>query len=192
MSKSVVPLCVAVAAFAAACTSTSGGSGVEVGAVSNSPTPTATATALPSGESSGLPSDSPPTSTPTHSLGPPETSPSPSRSPKPSPSKSPKPTKPPASGPAAVVTTYISAINRRDYRTAWTIYRHAAHGQSYSDFVAGFASTDHDQLKVLGTSGSTVRVDLVAYQTDGSKHHFTGTYTVQNGRIYDSHISAAS
>jgi hypothetical protein len=91
-----------------------------------------------------------------------------------------------------VVTTYISAINRHDFRTAWTIYRHAANGQSYSEFVAGFSNTDRDQLKILGTSGSTVRVDLVAYQTDGSKHHYAGTYTVSGERITASHISAAS
>lgn len=198
MRKFAVPLCVAVAALAGGCTTTSSGTGVEVGAPSTSPTATGAAPSLPSGSSgpadlpSGMPTDIP-TPTETHSLAPDEPSsspsrrPGPSKTPRPSPSKSPKP-----SGPAAVVTTYIAAINRQDYRTAWTIYRHAAHGQSYSDFVAGFTSTDHDQLKILGASGSTVRVDLVAYQTDGSKHHYTGTYTVRNGRIYASHISAAS
>jgi cell division septation protein DedD len=192
MRKFVVPMCVAVAALAAGCTSTSAGTGVRVGAASTSPTATGTVPSLPSG-TSGSPT---PVPTETHTLGPePTDSPSPSETPSPSPSKKPKPKpsqSPKPSGAAAVVTSYISAINRRDYRTAWTIYRHAAKGQSYSEFVAGFASTDHDQLKILGTSGSTVRVDLVAYQTDGSKHHFTGTYTVSNGRIYASHISAAS
>jgi cell division septation protein DedD len=187
MRKLVVPLCVAVAALAAACTSTSSGTGVEVGVASTSPTATGTVPSMPSG------STDPPTPTAiptqTHSLGPQETSASPSKSPRPTPTKKPKPH---PSGPAAVVTTYVSAINRHDYRTAWTIYRHAAHGQSYSQFVAGFSGTDHDQLKILGTSGSSVQVDLVAYQTDGSKHHFTGTYTVSNGRITASHISAAS
>lgn len=199
MRKSVVPLCVAVAALATACTSTNGGTGIEVDAASNSPTRTTSGPTLPSG-STGRPS-SPSTPEPSLSLGPPQTrssptavpshrpshSPSPSKRPKPKPSKKPKP-----SGPAAVVTTYVSAINRHDYRTAWTIYRHAAHGQSYSQFVDGFSGTDHDQLTILGTDGSTVRVDLVAYQSDGSTHHYTGSYTVSNGRITASHISAGS
>lgn len=193
MRKSAVPLCVAVAALAAGCTSTKGGAGVEVGVANTSPT--ATVAPLPSGSTalpSGMPTSMP---TPTHSLGPgPTTSASPSNSPSPSPSKrpSPKPSKKPKTGPAAVVTTYVSAINRRDYRTAWTIYRHAAKGQSYSEFVAGFSGTDHDQVTIVRTSGSTVEVDLVAYQTDGSKHRYTGTYTVSGERITASHISAAS
>lgn len=191
MRKFAVPLCVAAAALAAGCTSSSGGSGVRVDAADTSST--ATVPSLPTG-TTGEPTGT----TPTHSLGPDE----PTSDPTPTPSTRPKPTRTvrpqptpstlPKPGPADVVKAYISAINRHDYRTAWTIYRHAAHGQSYSQFVAGFSDTDHDQLKVLGTSGSTVRVDLVAYQTDGSRNHYTGTYTVRSGRIYASHISAAS
>jgi hypothetical protein len=146
---------------------------------------------------SGQPTSAPPT--PWHTLGgapakptaTPRTSPSNRSSPSSTPSRRPKPSATPKKSAAAVVTAYISAINRHSYATAWAIYHLAAKGQTYSSFVAGFRGTDHDQLTITGTSGSTVHIDLVAYQTDRSRRHYAGTYTVRGGRITAAHLSVA-
>jgi len=192
MRKPAVSLLVVLGLPLAGCQSITTGHGVVAADVATSAGPTSVASQLPSGS----PTASEPTES--HSLGnvsptsTPSSTPSATPSPSPKPSQAtPKPKKRAPSGPAAVVTKYVGAINKRDYPTAWALYHLAAKGQSYNAFVAGFGDTDHDQLKITGTSGSTVHVDLVGYQTDGSTRHYTGTYTVQNNRITAAHLSAA-
>jgi RecA/RadA recombinase len=85
-------------------------------------------------------------------------------------------------GPAGVVESYVAAINNHDYQTAWAIGGQLA-GGSYDQFVAGFATTDHDVLSNVSAQGNNVVADLTAYQTDGTQQTFHGTYTVTNGAI---------
>ncbi|MFC8450176.1 DUF4352 domain-containing protein [Kitasatospora sp. NPDC057223] len=88
----------------------------------------------------------------------------------------------PAAGARATVEAYYAAVNAKDYRTAWALGgRNLNH--SYTDFVAGFATTARDDLTVIGATGSTVSVVLDAVQSDGSHKVFTGTYTVRGGVI---------
>ncbi len=93
----------------------------------------------------------------------------------------------PDAGPAGVVQAYVAAINSHDYQTAWNIAGQQT-GQSYGQFVAGFAATDHDAVSIVSVQGGVVVADLTAYQTDGSHQIFHGTYTVSNGVITHSSV----
>ncbi|HEX4705430.1 MAG TPA: ATP-binding protein [Pseudonocardiaceae bacterium] len=88
----------------------------------------------------------------------------------------------PASGPAAVLQAYITAINNHDYQTAWTIGGSSTQ-QDYTTFAQGFANTDHDMLTIDSVQGDTVVADLTAVQTDGTQHTYHGTYTIANNTI---------
>ncbi|HVV08929.1 hypothetical protein [Amycolatopsis sp.] len=87
-----------------------------------------------------------------------------------------------AADPASVVENFYIAINNRDFATAWALGGQNL-GHSYSDFVAGFANTVSDDLTVTSVSGQTVYVSLTAWETDGTAHYYTGSYTVADGQI---------
>ncbi|MGW4393724.1 hypothetical protein ACWEHA_00395 [Amycolatopsis nivea] len=89
---------------------------------------------------------------------------------------------PPPTGPAAVVRSYVDAINARRYQQAWALGGDNLH-QTYSQFVAGFAGTDHDELKIVAVQGNVVTVALTAVQTDRTRQTYAGTYTVSGGAI---------
>lgn len=88
----------------------------------------------------------------------------------------------PPSGPADVVRSYIDAINARHYQQAWTLGGDNLH-QTYSQFVAGFAKTDHDELTIVAVQGDVVTVELTATQSDHTRQTYAGTYTVSGGAI---------
>jgi hypothetical protein len=101
-------------------------------------------------------------------------------------SASPSPSPPPTM-PARVVQAFFAAINARDYQRAWRLGGdHLT--PSYSQFVAGFASTASDTVTVGPTSGTVVGVLLTAVQTDGTTKFYSGTYTVAGGVITGSNI----
>ncbi|MET9258915.1 ATP-binding protein [Amycolatopsis sp. NPDC004079] len=89
---------------------------------------------------------------------------------------------PTPTGPAAVVRSYIDAINARRYQQAWALGGDKLH-ETYNQFVAGFARTDHDELTIVATQGNVVTISLTAVQTDRSRQTYTGTYTVSGGAI---------
>ncbi|MEU0472933.1 hypothetical protein ACWEWP_04210 [Streptomyces olivaceus] len=90
-------------------------------------------------------------------------------------------------GPAATVTAYFDAINERDFPTAWELGGRNL-DEDYDHFVAGFDTTESDELTVVGTTGEDVSVTFVARQTDGSQQAFDGTYTVRDGVIVDAAV----
>ncbi|MFI7005930.1 excalibur calcium-binding domain-containing protein [Streptomyces sp. NPDC050145] len=83
---------------------------------------------------------------------------------------------------ASVVRSYVAAINARDYARAWDLGGRNLSG-SYAQFVAGFAGTAHDTVRILGSDRTSASVRLEATQTDGSLKVFEGTYTVRDGTI---------
>lgn len=85
-------------------------------------------------------------------------------------------------GPEATVTAYFDAINNRDFAAAWELGGKNLN-QDYDTFVAGFATTQRDDLTVTGTSGEDVSVTVVARETDGTQTTYEGTYTVSGGVI---------
>ncbi len=86
------------------------------------------------------------------------------------------------SGPEATVTAYFDAINNRDFAAAWELGGKNL-DQDYDSFVAGFWTTQRDDVTVTGTSGDDVSVTVVAWETDGTQTTFEGTYTVSGGVI---------
>jgi hypothetical protein len=92
--------------------------------------------------------------------------------------------------PAATVQAYFAAINHHDYGKAWDLGGKNT-GSSYNKFKSGFSDTARDDLTVVSVAGDVVSVRLDATQTDGSVHHFQGTYTVINGVITQSQIQSA-
>ena len=91
-------------------------------------------------------------------------------------------TQPPADDPATVVRNFYTAVNNRDFQTAWQLGGQNL-GKPYQTFVDGYATTVSDNLTVLDTNGDTVDVDLTAQWSDGTNHEYRGSYAVSNGQI---------
>ncbi|CAL9548873.1 hypothetical protein [Streptomyces sp. enrichment culture] len=85
-------------------------------------------------------------------------------------------------GPEATVSAYFEAINDRDFTTAWELGGKNL-DPDYAHFVAGFETTDRDDVTVTGTAGDEVSVTVVAWDTDGTPTTYEGTYTVLDGVI---------
>ena len=84
-----------------------------------------------------------------------------------------------------VVRRFYAAINAHDYEAAYALF--AANWQaqqSYADFAGGFADTAHDELAIRAVAHAgepdqyTVTIGLVATHTDGSRHLYSGAYTI--------------
>ncbi len=98
--------------------------------------------------------------------------------------QSPKPT-----DPETVVRRFYAAINHRDYQTAWALGGKNLGNRSYQTFVAGFADTDHDDLRITAVRGQLVDVRLIATQDGGTRHTvYAGTYRVVDGIISGGHL----
>jgi tRNA A-37 threonylcarbamoyl transferase component Bud32 len=118
------------------------------------------------------------------------TSPPKSSSPTPSQSgnsSSPTPSQASAS-PAATVQAYYQDVNNHQYSKAWQINPSAHSLSDFSTYEAGFDGTKDVALTIDGVSGDDVSVSFIAYQTDGSQKDYSGTYTVENGKIISADI----
>ena len=93
-------------------------------------------------------------------------------------------------GPWAVVSAYYGDIESGNYPEAWALLSSGATtGQTYQQFVNGFACTGSQNLTEVGESGDQVTFDLdAANSCTGQVQHFTGTDTVQNGRIVAANV----
>lgn len=113
----------------------------------------------------------------------------------------------PRSGAAAkaAIERYYSALNARDYSTAWQIWGpDGAPKQTYDDFVKGFAQTRRATViagtpgAVEGAAGSiyiSVPVTVDTQLTDGRTQRFSGRYMLRQRNIETSqgwHIASAS
>ena len=87
--------------------------------------------------------------------------------------------------PWAVVSAYYADIESGNYGQAWNLIGSGATtGQTYPQFVDGFACTGSQDLTELGESGDQVSFDLAATDScTGAVQHFTGTDTVRDGQI---------
>ena len=92
--------------------------------------------------------------------------------------------------PWAVVSAYYGDIESGNYPEAWALIGSGATtGQTYQQFVSGFACTGGQDLTEAGQSGDQVTFDLAATDScTGQVHDFTGTDTVQNGMIVGAHV----
>src|SRR4030095_12824041 len=64
--------------------------------------------------------------------------------------------------PATVVRRFYAAINDGDYQTAWALGGKNLGNRSYQAFAAGFADTDHDDLRIMAVRDQLVDVPLLA------------------------------
>ncbi|ESQ90136.1 hypothetical protein ABAC460_10320 [Asticcacaulis sp. AC460] len=90
---------------------------------------------------------------------------------------------------AAVITRYYSALNARDFDTAWRQWGdHGQPNQTRETFQAGFAHTQSTRVTIgklepaEGGAGSiyqTVPVTIDATLDNGKRQRFTGDYTVR-------------
>jgi hypothetical protein len=101
---------------------------------------------------------------------------------------------------ADVVRRYYSAIDARDYATAWTQWGNDGRpDQTFKAFVNGFAHTRSTQVTIgpleqggggAGSIYQPVPVTVEATLDDGTRQHFAGTYVVR--RVNDVDGASAS
>lgn len=87
--------------------------------------------------------------------------------------------------PWAVVSAYYGDIESGDYAEAWALLDSGmTTGQTYQQFVNGFACTGSQDLSKNWESGDEVNFDLAATNDcTGAVQTFTGTDTVTGGKI---------
>jgi hypothetical protein len=83
-----------------------------------------------------------------------------------------------------VVEQYYQDLTDHDYAAAWALGGKNIAGESYAQYVAGFADTASISLGTVSDFGaSQVQAVLYATQTDGSLQVYAGTYTVADGQL---------
>jgi hypothetical protein len=153
----------------------------------------AACTTVTTSQSPSAPSGTPsaPATSPPASTGPPaSTTPQPGASAPAGPTGVPASTSPNVTDPWAVVSAYYGDIESGNYAEAWALIGSGATtGQTYQQFVSGFACTGDQGLTEVGQSGDQVTFDLAATDScTGQVHDFTGTDTVQNGMIVAANV----
>ena len=96
--------------------------------------------------------------------------------------------------PWAVVSAYYGDIESGDYPQAWALLNSGlTTGQTYQQFVNGFACTGAQDLSENWESGDEVNFDLAATNDcTGAVQDFSGTDTVVGGKIVAADVSQTS
>jgi len=147
--------------------------------------------ATPSSRSNESPGSARPTPTVTKTITKPH---APAGSRTATPSAAPPSAVPNVTDPWAVVSAYYGDIESGNYQEAWALLSSGSvTGQTYQQFVAGFACSGSQRLTKVSESGDTVSIDLAATDDcSGAVQHFSGTYTVQNGKIVSADVARSS
>ena len=90
--------------------------------------------------------------------------------------------------PRAVVNAYYRDLNLHHYLAAYRLNPSVHLNQTYSQFKAGYNTTQHDYVTITGISGDVVSLNLTAQHTDGTLLYFSGTLTVRHGKIVVSNV----
>jgi hypothetical protein len=93
--------------------------------------------------------------------------------------------------PWAVVSAYYRDVSSRKYARAWALISPAmAAGQTYQQFVAGYACTGTERPTRLSQSGHQVSFKLtVVNDCTAAAQYYTGTDIVQGGKIVAAHVT---
>jgi hypothetical protein len=102
-------------------------------------------------------------------------------------------TVPNVTNPWAVVSAYYGDVESGDFPEAWALLSSGmVTGQTYQEFVAGYACTGGQDLTELSESGDQVSFDLAATNNcTGTVQYYTGTDTVVNGKIVAANVTEA-
>ena len=93
--------------------------------------------------------------------------------------------------PAALLASYVNAINRREYERAWE-YWETPPNPTFEDFQAGFAGTQSVLLAVrppawlgaaAGSAYAPIATLFMATNTDGSRENFVGCYLARRQNV---------
>jgi hypothetical protein len=96
------------------------------------------------------------------------------------------------SDPTATLASYYSAINARDYRSAFSYWETPA--SSFEKFASGFADTDRVRLliepsvRIEGAAGSAfaeISTIVVATTRAGNERVFAGCYVMRRSNVQD-------
>jgi hypothetical protein len=155
--------------------------------VTTSPSPASPAPSASSGSRAPASNPASPQGTAAPATPPASTGPA---TPQTAPTGAPASAAPNVTDPWAVVSAYYGDIESGAYSQAWALLNSGATtGQTYQQFVSGFACTGSQVLTEVGESGDQVTFDLDATNScTGQVQHFTGTDTVQNGMIVAAHV----
>jgi hypothetical protein len=87
--------------------------------------------------------------------------------------------------PWAVVSAYYGDVESGNYAEAYALLSSGmVTGQSYQDFANGYACTGSETVTKNWENGDQVNFSLSADDTcTGGTHYYTGTDTVQGGKI---------
>jgi hypothetical protein len=110
----------------------------------------------------------------------------------PAPAATPQPVVVPnVTDPWAVVSAYYGDVESGDYQQAYALLGGGmTTGQTYLQFVAGYACTGGQTVSENWESGDQVNFDLAAYDAcSGAEQDYTGTDTVENGQIVAADIT---
>ena len=90
--------------------------------------------------------------------------------------------RPAAVSPRAVVSAYITAINKRDWPRVWQLGGKNL-GQGYAAMIAGYRRTRRDVITRISARGPLVSARILAYETTGTVQRYALSYTVRAGMI---------
>jgi hypothetical protein len=99
--------------------------------------------------------------------------------------------KPHRTGPWVVVSAYYRDVDSHKYAKTWALISPAlATGQTYQQFVAGYACTGSERPTKLSQSGHQVSFNLtVVGNCTAATQYYTGTDTVRDGKIASAHVT---
>jgi hypothetical protein len=94
-------------------------------------------------------------------------------------------------GPWAVVSAYYRHVSARKYARAWALIGPAmAAGQTYQQFVAGYACTGTERPTRLSQAGHQVSFNLAVVNTcTAAFQYYTGTDIVRGGKIVTASVT---
>lgn len=98
-----------------------------------------------------------------------------------------------AGSPWSVVSEYYGDVESGDFPAAWQLLGFDPNGETYAQFVSGYACTGSQTVSETSALGDQVSFDLSAYNTcAGAEQTYTATDTVVNGKITAATITQLS
>jgi hypothetical protein len=101
------------------------------------------------------------------------------------------PAAPEITDPWAVVSAYYGDIESGNFSQAWNLLSPSMQERlgPFGGWEAGYSCTSGDSVSDNWESGDTVNVDIISSQCDGSNQYYTGSYTVDGGKIISASVT---